>query len=195
MNLQILISTLFLAFFPSFALACGSANQHHFAPEERMSLADFDNAQIDYLAEVLEIARDDLVLFAGAAFVRPIDLDGDGSNELCISLQTSGTCSNGVAVCRIFVLKDWATEPLLEFVGHLLVADQTNDGSWPRLIGVWASSNGNIYRVNHEYDGETYRAGSRMNIGSWSAQTCDTGSYEPLGLCSQSLIDGMRNGN
>lgn len=157
-------------------------------------MSEFNNEQIEYLARTLRVKQSNLRLLPGAAFVRPIDLDGDGTNEICISLQSSATCSNGVSGCRILVLEDWSKEPLLQFVGHLLVAEQTPDETWPRFAGVWADPDGTIRRRYYEYEDGKYSAGVTAMIGSWAAQKCSVGECEPFSLCSPRLVEALRTG-
>lgn len=136
MKFRALMFATLLVGIPSASLACGSANSDHFDEDERLFLSELEDEQIEYLARNLNLAQNDLVLFPGAAFVRHIDLDRDGTNEICLSLQTTATCSNGVGVCRILVLKDWSTEPLLFFTGHLLVAERSPEDSVATLIEI-----------------------------------------------------------
>jgi len=187
-----LIYTVLLICFASMSAACGSANPNHFLPDERMHMSEFDDVQIEYLTRVLRVNRDNLVLLPGAAFVRHVDLNGDGTDEICISFQTPATCSNGVSVCTVLVLEDWSKEPLLRSYGHLLVAEQVAAETWPRLVGVWAAADGIIRKRYYDHEDGKYLVGRTTEIGSWAEQECATGEYEPLMLCSPDLVAAMQ---
>ncbi|MEP5758242.1 MAG: hypothetical protein ABJ327_02805 [Litoreibacter sp.] len=194
MKYRHLICAMLLASMPSLVVACGSAVADHLDQDERMSLSDFEDLQIEYLARILKIPRENLVMSTGAAFVHHIDLDGDGTTEICLSLQTSATCSNGVSVCHILVLKDWSTDPLLEFTGHLLGAEKLPEERWVRLVGVWAAVDGIIRKSHYNFNDRRYTAEPSVEIGSWSEQRCNLGEYEPLMLCSRNLIEALKHG-
>ena len=170
--------------------ACGSVDAADLEPSAPLHLANLEEAQIVYLEDLLEIPRRDLLRYPGKVVLHHIDLNKDGSDEICLSLLTSGTCSNGVSACRMFVLKDWSSEPLLAFFGHLLVAEDIAGQEWSPLVGVSASPSGSIYRKNYTYDGHKYSAGENVQIGSWAGQSCEEGAYSPL--CSPKLFERLR---
>jgi len=143
-------------------------------------LAELSDSQISYLSRVLGIKEENLVLAAGYAFLHKVDLNRDGTNELCVSLLTSATCSNGVGICAFLIMRDWEADPLLKYQGHILRRRAVSGQEWSDLVGTHASPDGTFSSRRYVFDGVSYKLVTSQVIGSWANETCIAGDFTPF---------------
>ena len=166
------------------AKSCGSLSADFFRKEETFIARTLDAEKIRYFEEFAGLSGPELTRLPGRIFVRHTDLNQDGTKEICITLATSGTCSMGVGICRMLVLKDWSSAPLLEYAGHHLVQGGSNSSGWSDLVGRRSASDGKIWESTYSFDGAGYIPKGSVVIGSWAKRTCVSGvPFSPL--CTQ----------
>jgi hypothetical protein len=101
------------------------------------------------------------------AHARSLDLNRDGTDEVFLLLSSPLTCSNGVAVCPIFVLDDSASRRvLLDSVGHCLVVEDTMRDGWADVGIVWLGADYVVRQDTYTFHSPRYAQSDRRVIGA-----------------------------
>jgi hypothetical protein len=108
----------------------------------------------------------DLAHAAGRIDVSPVDLDGDGIEELCIHAVTTVTCSNGVVVCSHVLWSVKEQKVLLSSATHRLGFAARDRKKYTDIRSEWSASDGHIYAQTFEFHGMVYAPNERVRIGS-----------------------------
>jgi hypothetical protein len=150
------------------ALIAGASGGAAFADCDMpgMVITGFSDAQWSNIAGALEFQPDELRSAAGLVSGVLVDLNIDGEPEICVTYDTSLTCSNGVAVCAHAVLSgvDFA-EVVYENAGHRLRVASTPAPEWAALSMESTHSDGSTSLAISVYQDGIYMDAGAIKIG------------------------------
>lgn len=128
---------------------------------------------LNVISQVADIDKETLIENPGDISVSVVDLDQDGTDELCIDASTMMTCSQGVVVCLHIIWSVAEDRVLLETATHQLGFAKGEAGGFSNVRSEWSSPNGYVYEEIFAMAEGGYASQAVNEIGYWGETVID----------------------